>query len=321
MPSLGNRAGWAFEEFARRCGDYAIAAVGAVIGVANGRVTDARIAIAGGGSGPMRATRAEQSLAGAMNGQMRPHPIAYCCGAKHARQKFWIEPCGDVELTQWLIQQPPAADTPRWKNDGNARMFFGFDRWAVEGRYNDPWPVMSNNLQFRRDAVRAVQKSFAVPLAHSILAGEPAPDATMVALIRFRFENLSDRPATAELPLAYSHAAGRIANRREARNLNSADKQTDTLLPRCERETLTIEGDRVLGDFKGERVSNDGFEFKGDILRAQTPEERETLRRARATNDTETIARIERERQERQTGEASGRIVVQCIRRPISRRI
>lgn len=63
VPSLGDRAGWAFEEFARRCGDYAIAAVGAVIGVANGRVTDARIAIAGGGGGPMRATRAEQSLA------------------------------------------------------------------------------------------------------------------------------------------------------------------------------------------------------------------------------------------------------------------
>jgi hypothetical protein len=216
---------------------------------------------------------AEQSLAGAMNGQMRPHPIAYCCGAKHARQKFWIEPCGDVELTQWLIQQPPAADTPRWKNDGNARIFFGFDRWAVEGRHNDPWPVMSNNLQFRRDAVRAVQKSFAVPLAHAMLAGEPAPDATMVALIRFRFENLSDRPATAELPLAYSHSAGRIANRREARNLNSADKQTDTLLPRCERETLTIEGDRVLGAFKGEQVLRLAFqtdmqtEALGDTVR------------------------------------------------------
>ena len=58
-----------------------------------------------------------------------------------------------------------------------------------------------------------------------------------------------------------------------------------------------------LVEFKGERVSNEGFEFKSDILRAQTPEERETLRRARATNDTETIARIERERQERQNAD------------------
>ena len=58
-----------------------------------------------------------------------------------------------------------------------------------------------------------------------------------------------------------------------------------------------------LVDFEGERVSNEGVDFKSDILRAQTPEERETLRRARAMNDTETIARIERERQERQNAD------------------
>ena len=58
-----------------------------------------------------------------------------------------------------------------------------------------------------------------------------------------------------------------------------------------------------LVDFEGERVSNEGFDFKSDILREQTPEERETLRRARAMNDTETIARIERERQERQNAD------------------
>ncbi|MFM2164502.1 MAG: hypothetical protein RL325_939 [Planctomycetota bacterium] len=58
-----------------------------------------------------------------------------------------------------------------------------------------------------------------------------------------------------------------------------------------------------LVDFKGERVSNEGFEFRSDILREQTPEERETLRRARAVNDTETVARIERERQMRQNSD------------------
>jgi uncharacterized protein (DUF1800 family) len=58
-----------------------------------------------------------------------------------------------------------------------------------------------------------------------------------------------------------------------------------------------------LVDFKGERVSNEGVDFRSDILRAQTSEERELLRRARATNDTETIARIERERQERQNAD------------------
>mgnify|MGYP001569889824 CR=1 FL=1 len=41
-----------------------IAAVGVTLGAAKGRVTDARIAVAGGGGGPMRAARAEGLMAG-----------------------------------------------------------------------------------------------------------------------------------------------------------------------------------------------------------------------------------------------------------------
>ena len=92
MPSLGNRAGWAFEEFARRCGDYAIAAVGAVIGVANGRVTDARIAIAGGGGGPVRATRAEQSLAGRAIDDAALRDAMQAADAE-------IDPVGDLQVS------------------------------------------------------------------------------------------------------------------------------------------------------------------------------------------------------------------------------
>ena len=103
----------------------------------------------------------------------------------------------DVKPGKWV-----GRDTAKWKNKTHGRFMFGLDRWAAEARHNDPWPVMAYNLQFRRDAVRVHQKCFAVPLEQSILAGEPAPDATMVALMRFRFENTSDRPALAELPVA-----------------------------------------------------------------------------------------------------------------------
>lgn len=92
VPSLGDRAGWAFEEFARRCGDYAIAAVGAVIGVANGRVTDARIAIAGGGGGPVRATRAEQSLAGRAIDDSALRDAMQAADAE-------IDPVGDLQVS------------------------------------------------------------------------------------------------------------------------------------------------------------------------------------------------------------------------------
>ena len=56
-----------------------------------------------------------------------------------------------------------------------------------------------------------------------------------------------------------------------------------------------------LVDFQGQRVADEGIDFKSDILRAQTPEEQEALRRARIEKDSETIARLERERQQRQT--------------------
>lgn len=201
----------------------------------------------------------EQSLAGAMNGQPRPHPIPYCFGCKHARQKFWVEPCGDLQLTAWPLLRQPGRDTPRWKNEGNARFLFGFDRWAPEGRHNDPWPVMAYNLQFRRDDVRVWLKCFAVPLARSILAGEPAPDDTIVALVRFRFENTGDHPAIAELPVAYSQNAARSHNHRDELARGSRS-QTDTLVPLCQHEKLTVDGDRLMGSFHGAPVLRLAFQ-------------------------------------------------------------
>ncbi len=209
----------------------------------------------------------EQSLAGAMNGQPRPHPIPYVFGCKHARQKFWLEPNGDVVLNEWMLLTPPGRDTPKWKNEGPARFFFGLDHWAVEGRHNDPWPVMAYNLQFLRGDVRVQQKCFAVPLAQSMLAGEPAPDDTLVALVRFRFENTSDRPAVAELPVSYSHKAPRTANRREEL-ARGPRNQTDTLIPLCEHEKLTIAGDRLMGEFQGAPVLRLAFQTEMEALPA-----------------------------------------------------
>jgi len=205
------------------------------------------------------AERAEQSLAGAMNGQPRPHPIPYCFGCKHARQKFWLEPNGDLLLNAWTLLRQPGGDTPKWKNQGDGRFFFGLERWTVEGRCNDPWPVMAYNLRCRKGAVRLHQQSFAVPLMQSILAGEPRPDATMAALVRFRFQNSGDEPAAVELPLEYSQQAGRSHNRRDEL-VARTHTQTDALLPICEKEALKLDGNRVLGEFQGTPVLRLAFE-------------------------------------------------------------
>lgn len=65
FPTVPAAAGWGFEEFSRRNGDFALAAACAVVTVADGRVERAAVAIAGGGATPVRARAAEQLLAGA----------------------------------------------------------------------------------------------------------------------------------------------------------------------------------------------------------------------------------------------------------------
>jgi carbon-monoxide dehydrogenase medium subunit len=64
FPPVPASAGWAFEEFSLRSGDFAIAAVAAVIDLHDGRVAQARIALMGVDETPVRATEAERILVG-----------------------------------------------------------------------------------------------------------------------------------------------------------------------------------------------------------------------------------------------------------------
>ncbi|MDH3233571.1 MAG: xanthine dehydrogenase family protein subunit M [Alphaproteobacteria bacterium] len=64
LPALPAQAGWAFEEFARRSGDFGIAGVGATIALQDDIVAEARVALLGVGQTPLRASAAEKALQG-----------------------------------------------------------------------------------------------------------------------------------------------------------------------------------------------------------------------------------------------------------------
>jgi carbon-monoxide dehydrogenase medium subunit len=65
IPALGPRDGWAFREFARRRGDYAVAGICAVVTLGeDGRCAAARLAGCGIGSTPVRLSNAEEALVG-----------------------------------------------------------------------------------------------------------------------------------------------------------------------------------------------------------------------------------------------------------------
>jgi carbon-monoxide dehydrogenase medium subunit len=64
LPAPPAGAGWAFEETARRSGDFALAAVSAIVSQKDGRCAEARIAMMGVGETALRAHAAEAMLEG-----------------------------------------------------------------------------------------------------------------------------------------------------------------------------------------------------------------------------------------------------------------
>lgn len=62
LPAMAEGAGYAFEEFARRHGDFAIVGIAAVVELAGDRCVRARLATAGAGAVPLRLRAAEAVL-------------------------------------------------------------------------------------------------------------------------------------------------------------------------------------------------------------------------------------------------------------------
>jgi CO/xanthine dehydrogenase FAD-binding subunit len=64
LPGLPPGMGWCFQEFARRAGDFALAAVGVLLDVQGGEIREARGAMMGVSDTPMRRPEAEAVLTG-----------------------------------------------------------------------------------------------------------------------------------------------------------------------------------------------------------------------------------------------------------------
>lgn len=92
IPTPAPGAGWGFEEFARRHGDFAIAAVAVVLRREGSEVRDARLALGGVGLTPLRAPEAEALLDGA---RLEEELLARV--AQAAREAS--DPTGDIHAT------------------------------------------------------------------------------------------------------------------------------------------------------------------------------------------------------------------------------
>ena len=93
FPAMPAGAGWAFNEIARRHGDFALVGVaGLLVGDADGRCTEARLAFVGVSHGPVRVTDAEQALLG-----RRVDPAAAAEVAAIVRAS--LDPDGDIHAS------------------------------------------------------------------------------------------------------------------------------------------------------------------------------------------------------------------------------
>jgi carbon-monoxide dehydrogenase medium subunit/6-hydroxypseudooxynicotine dehydrogenase subunit alpha len=89
VPPVPAGTGWAFTEYARRHGDFALGGAAALITLEDGACTRARIALLAAADTPLRAEEAERSLEG--------HAVSADAAAEAARQAVAdINPTGDI---------------------------------------------------------------------------------------------------------------------------------------------------------------------------------------------------------------------------------
>jgi aerobic carbon-monoxide dehydrogenase medium subunit len=93
LPAWPTGAGWSFQEFSRRSGDFAVAGVAAVVQLdAAGAIAGARVALSGVGQTPVRADIAEAALVG-----QQPTPEVWA--AAGAAATAGLDPPSDLHGT------------------------------------------------------------------------------------------------------------------------------------------------------------------------------------------------------------------------------
>jgi len=170
----------------------------------------------------------EQSYRRAMEAMPPRKPFYFVLGCEGARQKFRLEPDGDVHCPRNFLDHVPARDTPRLKGEGTASFRFGLERLLRISRSIEDGYLPIVHSAWMKGPLRLQQTAFAAPAA-SPISPDIEPDAAIAAFLRFELTNTGDEPITAELPI---RAVRVVAGERGA-----AAEHT---------EELVLDGDRVL---------------------------------------------------------------------------
>ncbi|RCW68528.1 FAD binding domain-containing protein [Pseudorhodoferax soli] len=105
LPGMAHN-GWAFEEFSRRAGDFALAAVGVMFDVREREIVDVRIAMMGVGDTPLRRHEAEASLLGrSLDEKTMGVAIDAACDSLEPRQDLQASPAFRRHLARAVMER------------------------------------------------------------------------------------------------------------------------------------------------------------------------------------------------------------------------
>ncbi|MFB3881889.1 MAG: hypothetical protein ACE149_11535 [Armatimonadota bacterium] len=149
----------------------------------------------------------EQSYGGAMAAMPPRKPFYFVLGCEGARQKFRLEPDGDLHCPRNFLDHVPAADTPRLRGEGTASFRFGLESWLRISRFIEDGYLPIVHSAWMRGALRVEQVAFAAPIS-SPIAADAEPDGAVAAFLRFRFANTGEQRLTAELPIRAIRTVG-----------------------------------------------------------------------------------------------------------------
>ena len=155
----------------------------------------------------------EQSYPRAMEAMPPRRPFYFVLGCEGARQKFRLEPDGDLHCPRNFLDHVPARDTPRLRGEGTASFRFGLEGWLRVSRSIEDGYLPIVHTAWMKGTLRLEQIAFASPVSSSLPAAPIEADAALAAFIRFSLTNTGEQPITAELPI---RAVRTIADQRGA---------------------------------------------------------------------------------------------------------
>jgi hypothetical protein len=205
----------------------------------------------------------EQSFGRAFHGQPRGQPVNFSLGCARSPQRFWLEANGDLVLERrnldFFGRRPELAAAMRTK--GNARFFFGLERWVNCGRFAEPGAVPVYNIHAKKACLFLEQVVLCVPILRSIMGGPLTWEEPTAALMRFRITNRGDADVRAELAIAYS-----LDSHRSRTSLQVGEPADAYRIPIGPRDAVQIAGNQVTTEHEGKQVTRAVFATSSMIV-------------------------------------------------------